>query len=224
MPSKRHPDKRGDKSSAQILLQSELIDVTLVEPLIDSRGGEMEVTLTNPRRKRWQDVVVRLKEVGASDGVRRFSILPSYADGGYRIDEIPPLGSLARRFSLRPLHADVGSVTEIEVSLEFRDAQELKAVFSVRVEARPEVYAALGAAEWLRERLLAGYEELEQTGRRTHRKLGGSWPSPESLEPARLALGEESFRKLFEVLQLGARVADGISRKPGGGSGGDKSS
>lgn len=199
----------------QTLLKTRLIDVTLVQPLVQGRTGEIRVTLTNRGGRSLPAGVLRVQEAGGRDPAR-FAVVPPYEDGGYRLDEVPAEGTVARSFCLRPVDAEVGADTDFEVSFESPDGPVLRELFVARIEARSEVYAAIGAVAWLRERLLAAYDELEETGRRAHESMGGTWPANDAADPARVVLGEESFRRVFELVQLGARIIDGVAKKTPG--------
>jgi hypothetical protein len=216
-----------------------LFKVTVVQPLIEARTGELRVeVMTNALERSVSGVMLRLQEVTGTTypGARRFAIVPPFEDGGYAIREIRPGARLERTFSVRPVEAEVGSVTQFEVSLGFcrevrpepyreresyGSAQEpvyedITGSFSLRLEARPEVYAALGAIERVRDGLLRAYEDLQETGRRTQEKHGSTWPATPPLE-AQVALSQDSFQRLFEAIEVGVRIVDNLSRRSRGG-------
>ncbi len=195
----------------ETLLKKRMIDVVLVQPLVEGRTGEIRVTLRNPNPHVLAPGLLRVRESGA--GAPRFVIVPSADEGGYRIDELPESGWVQRTFCLRQVDAQVGIQSDLVVSFESDHAPPVEAVFSVRTEARSEIYAAIGAVEWLRTRMLAAYDELEETGRQTHEQMGGVWPANDAIDPARVLLGEESFRRVFEMVQLGARMIEGVAKK-----------
>ena len=196
-------------------------DVVLLQPPVEGRTGEALITIRNENQERElsvRHVVVREVTGGSSRESRRFAVIPAEEDGGYRGITVPAQGSKALSFCLRPLEAaEVGTSTAFDVEVVIGDTK-LHESLTVQVEARPEVYAALGAVEWLREKMLTTYREMQQKGRETQRDRRMTWPSAEPADPVGVALGEESFRKVFEAIQLGARILDGIGRKSGSGS------
>lgn len=218
MLSAPRPERKRLKSG---VLKSEWLTPTVVQPLVEARTGEVQVTFKNPLKKSLRGIVMKLQEEGGNAPVaaRRFAVVPSFEDGGYQIDEIEPETTVTRTFCLRPVEANVGTETQFEATVESGEERIGKPI-PVRVEARPEVYAAVGAAEWLRERLLAVYDELQRIGLETHKGLGETWPGAAPADPARVALSGESFKRVFEAIQLGVRIVDSISRKSGGAGGG----
>jgi hypothetical protein len=213
-----------------------IFDVSLVQPVVEARTGEVRVQVTNPTSEELRDVTLRFEEItGEVREARRFAIIPSVDDGGYVIPVIEPGGTASRTFCLRPVQASVGSVTEFEASLEPRVSDdgkriaaarlpELKsAAFVVRVEARPEMYAAVGAAEWLRDSVLRAYDELQQKGRTTYQERGFTRPGMKPVDAPRVVLSEKTFETIFQAIEVGVRIADGIVRRSGSGDGGGKS-
>ncbi len=210
-----------------------IFDVSLVQPVIEARTGEVRVQVTNPTDAELRDVMLRFEEItGEMREARRFAIIPSSDDGGYAIPVIEPGGTESRTFCLRPVQAPVGSVTEFQASLEPRvdDHGERSAAgklpdlesaaFSVRVEARPEMYAAVGAAEWLRDALLRAYDELQEKGRTTYQERGFTRPGMQPADAPRVILSEKTFETIFQAIEVGVRIADGIARRSGSGGGG----
>lgn len=205
-----------------------VLEVVPVQPVVGGTTGEVRVRVRNPTDEPWQGVAIAIHEVTTSPAARRFVVVPSAEDGGYVIDEISAKKSVERSFCLRPVEADVGSQTDFKVSLLGADErggkrrsralggmQSRELAFAVRVEARPETYAAIGAAEWLRETLLSAYERMQETGRRTQAKRDMTWPDPTSTDAGRVALGEKSFQALFEAVELGVRVARNLGKRGG---------
>lgn len=219
----------GSRMSEETRLKTETFEVVLVQPLIEGRIGELRVIARNTTSSPLRSVVLRLEEVvdGSCATPKRTVIVPSFEDGGYPIHEMAPGTQAARSFCLRPVQA-AGDV-ELEVSLESSAESEesegavvrQRAHFSARVELRPEIYAALGAVERLAEWLLALYEELQRAGRATHE--GDAMAGRGSVEAARIALGPDSFNRVFDAIDASVRVADGLLRRPGGSANGGSS-
>ena len=226
----------------------------VVYPVVDSRIGELTIQVTNPTEVPMQRVSVRVREA-ATTGAPFFSVTPSADYGGYAIPTIEPGKSVPLAFCVRPVQAEIGREYRFQVVAVFsledaksRDRRaraagrgegqgragyeegnvkmlQQEAQFKLPVEARPEVYAAIGALESLRARLLSGYDSLVAKGRDTHDALGTVLPGGSAVEPAHVALDPGSFRFLFEALELGVRVlnvpADRARRTSGGGQGGN---
>lgn len=208
-----------------------VLEVVPVQPVVGSGTGEVRVRVRNPSEEAWSGLAIAVREVTGttSPAARRFVVVPSVEDGGYAIDEIAPGATVERTFCLRPVEAEVGSRTTFEASLGPQGERESKRrgramagghpltlAFEIAVEARPETYAAIGAAEWIRETLLSAYEQMQETGRRTQATRGFTWPDPSSADAGRMALGEKSFQALFEAVEIGVRVARNLGKRGDG--------
>jgi len=187
-----------------VLGKNHAFRVDLVEPLVDARVGEIVVTLKNKGERNLPGGRLTLRDLGGPQNPA-FAVTPSSRDGGYQVDAVP-LGGTPRAFCLRPLQAEVGRKYPVEVAFTPCDGKALTLVVAVAVEARPEVYAAIGAIDVVRRNLLAGYEHLVAAGKQAHQAQGTILPGGRPIEAAPVALGPGSFQFVMEALELGLRV------------------
>ncbi|MFQ5668748.1 MAG: hypothetical protein ACE5I7_20295 [Candidatus Binatia bacterium] len=219
----------------QPLLETDILLVMPVHPVIDVRIGELSVKVKNPTQQPMRDVTVALRNA-TSSGTPAFTVTPSFEDGGYKIDTILAEKCETRMFCLRPIQAEVGRNHGMQAVLKFRqgdegpakseeseaELREHQARFEVPVEARPEIYAAIGALESLRAGLSLGYEGLVKRGREKHGALRTVLPGAASVEPARVALSEGSFKFLLEAIELGTRILNVPAQRAKDESGNDQ--
>jgi hypothetical protein len=222
---------------------------TQTQPVVAGRSGEIVVEIENRGEAPLYDVAVRLREATRSEsgGGQRLSTIPPF-DDGYHVDRIAGRARRQWTFAVRPLVNEAGLVVPMDLQVEsldevswerrlFRMArgeshgmehlqpERVTGTFTVEIEARPEVYVAIGALELARRWVEKGYEGLKELGRDTHRALQTTLPGEAPIEPARVALSEDSFRGLFEVIGMGVRVFEAAKRNFGSeGSGGGSSS
>jgi hypothetical protein len=158
-----------------------------------------------------------------------FAITPSQDDGGYDLARIPATG-IQRRFCIRPVHAEVGHTYKIEVVLQSYPEEEparrrrpepaamaapvMLSERRIEVQARPEVYAAIGAVETLRDGLLKRYGEWVNKGRKANKDFQTMLPRTPSPDAVHVALGERSFEFLMQALDLGLRVVQTPAQRP----------
>jgi len=219
------------------------------QPVVAGRSGEVVIELENRGEAALRDVVVRLREATSSerDTGRRLSTIPPFEDG-YHVDHVAGRSKRRWMFALRPLVNESGLVVPMELQIESMDElswqrmilrsarsvpsdlellrpERLTGTFDVEIEARPEVYVAIGALELARRWVEKGYDGLKELGRDTHRALQTTLPGGAPIEPARVALSEDSFRGLFEVIGMGVRVFEAAKRSFGsdGSEGGSSS-
>jgi hypothetical protein len=229
---------------------------TMAQPVVAGRSGEVVIEIENRADEALHDVRLGLRETGiSSDGAgRHLATIPPF-DDGYCLTKLN--GRVKRRFTfaVRPLHAESGIKVPMELHVEaypeptleyamrkVRDWRtpsaaklepeqrqlQLQGGFEIDIEARPEIYAAIGALELARRWVEKGYDGLKELGRETHQNLQTTLPGGTPIEPARVALSEDSFRGLFELVGAGVRVFEAARRNLGGdgsgGSGGGSSS
>jgi hypothetical protein len=201
-----------------------------IREIIDGDAGEFAVKVLNRSERALPGGRLSLRDRGAAKAPL-FAITPSQEDGGYDLARIP-VGGIRRTFCIRPVHAEVGHHYDIEVVLQARgDAKpaprerdrgepagesegEQSARFRVEVLARPEVYAAIGAVETLRDTLLDRYKEWIAKGRATNRNFETMLPRSPSPDAVQVALGRQSFDFLMQALDLGLRIVQAPTRPP----------
>lgn len=234
-----------------LVIDTARLSVTAMQtqPVVAGRSGEIVIELENRGEAALRDVVVRLREptAGESGGGQRLSTIPPFEDG-YHVDHMA--GRTKRRwtFAIRPLVNESGFAVPMELQVESMDElswqrmmlratrsesfgmehlkpERLTGTFDVEIEARPEVYVAIGALELARRWVEKGYDGLKELGRDTHRTLQTTLPGGAPIDPARVALSEDSFRGLFEVIGMGIRVVEAAKRNFGsdGSTGGSSS-
>ena len=203
---------------------------TVVEPVVDGRMGEWSVSVHNTSDRAVAGCL-SLRDSGSATAPW-FHITPPGEHGGYFLREIRPGDRLDRHFSLRPVNAEVGKSYRVRVLFEplVDDAEGRTRLaapvtlgeFEVSVRARPEVYAAIGAVEKLRQRLHAGYRECIAEGEKAQGRTASMLPSSPD-DHIEVPLREQSFDFLLRALDLGLRVVQAPARRRSstGGSGGD---
>jgi hypothetical protein len=192
--------------------QNEVLTADLVEPIVESRVGEIVVTVKNPQATDQPGGKLTLRDLSAATAPA-FAITPASVDGGYDVGVIPA-GGTTRTFCVRPVHAEVGRTYYLELALTPPQGTPSVLPLQVKVDARPEVYAMLGAIDGLRSRLLSGYDNLVAAGRDVHEQHGTVLPGGRPIEPARVALHHSSFNFAMQAIELGLRVLRVPGQKP----------
>lgn len=192
--------------------QNDSLAADLVEPIVDARVGEIVITVKNSQSAPQAGGTLTLRDLSPANAPA-FAITPAGVDGGYDVSPIP-VGGTTRTFCVRPVHAEVGRTYYLEVALTPRDGTASVLRLSVKVDARPEVYAMLGALEGVRTRLLDGYDNLIASGKQVHEQHGTVLPGGRQVEPARVALNHSSFNFAMQALELGLRVLRVPGQRP----------
>lgn len=185
------------------------LEIDSVTPVVQGREGEIHVTATNEGRMR-----VHRLDIAVAASSPGLSITPSVEHGGYVITTgLEPGEKICRPFLVRAVTADAGRSIRLTANAKFVDEKTgiagedaVPRSTDIKIEARPEVYAALGAADAIRDGLKELYEKAKERGRENEGKykshLAGGTPS----EPLQVALGEEAFRWALSMVELGTRL------------------
>jgi hypothetical protein len=201
-----------------------------VRPIVDGGTGEIAVEVLNDSDRALPGGRLSLRDRGSAKAPL-FAITPAQDDGGYELARIP-VGGIRRMFCVRPVQAEVGHRYDIDIVFErHADAKAVErertradktaapdrtlvARSFVNVEARPEVYAAIGAVETLRDELLKRYKDLVHKGRETNKRFETMLPRSPSPDAVHVALGRQSFDFLMQALDLGLRVVQAPAQRP----------
>lgn len=212
--------------------------VTPPHPIVvDTRVAEVQVAFENTLSQSVYEATLGIRPARQASA---FAVTPSLEEGGYVLGEVEPGQQLTRTFCVRPVEAEVGRKYTMHVVLQYRirreqtrgqecvlsEVMEPPHEFHIDVEARPEVYAVIGALETLRGSLEKTYESFVDTGRSTHKDLKTALPRGEKVDIPRVALSKGSFKFLLEAVEVGSRLLNIPLRRSekDGGDGGDGNS
>ena len=175
-----------------------IIDAVVTRAVVDGQYGEITVTVVPDAKLEAVSVSATAQ---ATDGgtVAPLALIP---DSGYAVATADQGVALARLFAVKPVAAEAGKTYAVQVQLAWKGGTLGKSV-QVPVEARPEVYAAIGAVEHLRRTLLGAYESFKQVGKTVHQNT----TLPDSGgEPARQALHPETFQWALSMVEMGTKL------------------
>jgi len=110
--------------------------------------------------------------------------------------------TVIRSFAIKPVDAEAGKTFQANAKVTWTGGNET-ATAEIFVEARPEVYAAIGAAETVRAQLLDFYNNAKQKGREVHEQTA----LPESKgDPTSRALQPTSFQWALQMVEMGTKL------------------
>ncbi|MFN8545975.1 MAG: hypothetical protein U0807_17465 [Candidatus Binatia bacterium] len=182
-----------------------LIEAHVTKAVVDGEYGEITVTLRPTADVGPVALTVREAAIATTDGADAppgLAFLPS--DEGYVVAGIKADESCSRAFAVKPIGAEAGKTYTVEASATSGDTRLASTRLAIFVEARPEVYAALGAVEHLRRTLLGAYEALKQVGRDVHREHGTVLPNTR-VEAPQKTLEPESLQWALDMVEQGTR-------------------
>ena len=189
----------------------------MTTPVVDGQAGVMSVTIENTDSFALKKLKVGVQPSGNNAPGTLFQFIPSPQQRrwSYRLKILDAGESATLPFAVIPIDAETGRTYEVEVAARWQAYDEDTRSFvpqvptpvrlKIHLEARPEVYLAIGAADVLRRTLLQTYEALTQSGRDSHSKARTTLPSTPS-DPARTAFGENSFDWAMSMVELGSRL------------------
>ena len=180
------------------------IDVT--QAVTDGQFGELTITFRNDTTAAVNGATLYVSHNGVitPDAQGSLAYIPAKTDGGYAVPgPIAAGASVSRVFAVKPVDAEAGKTYDALVEATPQGGATQSAHQQMFVEARPEIYAAIGAAERLRQTLLNSYEDFKQTGRQVHQETA----LPETGgEPANEALQPSSFQWALSAIEFGTRL------------------
>jgi hypothetical protein len=151
-----------------------MLKAVLTKAVTDGQSGEVAVSFRPERDASGVRLTVTMAVEGAAE---RLAFIPTADHGGYLLERVAAGTRVDRVFTVKPIDAEVGSIHRCRAHARFAAGEEHSAEFAVHVEARPEVYAALGAVEHARRVLVGAYDSLKQLGKEVHRGAGTVLPS-----------------------------------------------
>lgn len=178
-----------------------MLKAVLTKAVSDGESGEVAVSFTPDRSA----TNVRLSVSAGLAGTQRLAFVPDAHDGGYLLDTVVAGARVDRVFTVKPIDAEVGSDHRCVAYARFSDdTEERSAEFVVHIDARPEIYAALGAVEHLRRVLVGAYDSLKQLGKEVHRGSGTVLPSTPK-DAVHETLHPDSVKWALDMIEQGTR-------------------
>jgi hypothetical protein len=148
-------------------------------------------------------VVLSVRDVTADPEVEgELAFLPARDDGGYHLPAVADGASARRTFAIKPVDAEAGKTYRAEGSATWGGGEQHNRL-PVKVEARPEVYAVIGAASRAREFLLDQYRECVEAGRKASNT---ALPTTHG-DPGSMLLDERTFQWALGLVEAGTRLA-----------------
>jgi hypothetical protein len=182
---------------------SVILEIT--KAVVDGEFGELKLTFTNSSAGPVTGLKLSVKDNGpvSPNALGSLVYLPAEADGGYLIPGSVAQGAqVSRLFAIKPVDAEAGKTFAAVGSATWSGGSE-SANAQVFVEARPEVYAAIGAGERMRQVLLGAYENFKAAGRAVHQET--ALPDTKG-EPASYALQPTTFQWALGLIEQGTKA------------------
>ena len=179
-----------------------IIQAHVTKAVVDGQYGEVAVTFVPDDKLEGVQVSAASKATDAGTGTApALRFIPD--NEGYSLPAADKGVTVTRVFAIKPVGAEVGKTYVAEIRVSAKGTTTAATSFEVPVEARPEVYAALGAVEHLRRTLLGAYESFKQVGKTVHQ---GTVLPDTGGEPATQALHPETFQWALSVVEMGTRL------------------
>src|SRR5438045_2942011 len=143
-----------------------IIDAVVTKAVVDGQYGELTVTVVPDDKLEGVNLSAVAQSTTDTGGgtVAPLALVP---DSGYAVAAADKGVALSRMFAIKPVAAEAGKTYTVQAQVTWKGGT-LSKVVQVPVEARPEVYAAIGAVEHLRRTLLGAYESFKQVGKTVH--------------------------------------------------------
>jgi hypothetical protein len=180
------------------------VSIEIVRTVVDGAMGEIAVTYHNTGGAAVADVRITVSDGGpvSANATGHLLYLPGTSDGGYLVASVAAGGSVSKSFAVKSVDAEAGKTFQANAQVSLVSGDETASA-EIFVEARPEVYAAIGAAETLRAQLLDFYNNAKQKGREIHEDTA----LPESKgDPAARALQATSFQWALQMVEAGTKL------------------
>lgn len=178
--------------------------IQIVRTVVDGAIGELTITYENQSGAVANDVVIKAAHGGAitPNSAGHLGYLPGATEGGYAVGNVAAGATVVRSFAIKPVDAEAGKTYQVDATVTFVGGNE-NASANVFVEARPEVYAAIGIADTVRAQVLELYNNAKQKGRDAHE--GTSLPETRG-DPTARALQPTSFQWALQMIELGTKM------------------
>jgi hypothetical protein len=187
-----------------------IFDAHVTKPVVDGQYGEVTVTLVPDDDLDDVKLALAAKPVDpTTSAVPPLGFLPDM--DGYLVAKATKGAPLTRVFAVKPIGAEAGKTYVADITLTVKGAQTATKSVTVPVEARPEVYAMLGAAEHLRRIALGAYESFKQVGKSVHQ--GTALPETGG-DPLTQPLKPESFQWALSMVERGVQLMRETAAKP----------
>jgi hypothetical protein len=191
-----------------------ILEAHVTKAVVDGQYGEVSVTCVTDDALENLQITVSTKPTDPNaPATPALGFLPD--NDGYVLPAVAKATTVTRAFAIKPVAAEAGKTYVGEVQVTWKGGTPVAKTFSVPVEARPEVYAALGAVEHLRRTFLGAYESLKQVGKTVHQ--GTTLPDSGG-EPVAQALRPETFQWALSMVEMGTQIFR--QNVPSGTSGG----
>jgi len=179
--------------------------IQILRTVVDGAMGEITVTFENKTGAPCTAVKITVEDGGAvsPNAEGHLGYLPASTDGGYDVGTVAVNETVVRSFAVKPVDAESGKTYQANAKVEFSGGGPETATAEIFVEARPEVYAAIGAAETLRAQFLELYNNAKQKGREIHEDT--ALPDTKG-DPTSRALQPTSFQWALQMVELGTKV------------------
>jgi hypothetical protein len=180
------------------------ITLNVTRTVVDSQFGEVAVQFVNSTERDLDGVSLFLTDGGpASESAQgHLAYIPAEEQGGYQFATVAAGQTIERTFAVKPIDAEAGKQYRCVATAAWGEQQEIASTI-VDVEARPEVYASIGAAEFIREQLLNLYQTAKERGKAAHQDT--ALPDTKG-EPATAALDTETYRWALRMVELGTKM------------------
>jgi hypothetical protein len=178
----------------------------ILMPVVDGQVGVMEVVFENSGSAAINGLklfVVHNGVPAGSEAMGSLAYLPSQPDGGYVVDSLAAGASVRRSFAVLPKDAEAGKTYSAQITASYAGSDPVVITAEIYVEARPEVYAMIGAAERLRQVMLGAYDNFKDVGRQVSK--GKAMPDTQG-EYGHLALQPGTFHWALGMVQNGTRL------------------
>ncbi len=178
--------------------------IQVVRTVVDGAIGELTVTHVNSSGVAETGVRITVDHGGAisSNAAGHLAYIPGSTDGGYEVGVVAAGATVVRSFGVKPVDAEAGKTYQINASVSSAGGAE-SATAELFVEARPEVYAALGLAETVRAQALDFYTNAKQKGREVHE--GTALPETKG-DPTSRSLQPTTFQWALQMVELGTKL------------------
>lgn len=192
----------------QLVYRGEIMAITVdvVRTVVDGEMGELQVTFKNDTNAAVNGLRLSVSDNGpvSPNALGSIGYLPSKSDGGYVVaGSVAANAEIVRTFAMKPIDAEAGKTFAANVAAEWTGGGPQTLAIQIFVEARPEVYAAIGAGERLRQAVLAAYDNFKDAGRQVHKDT--ALPDTKG-EPASYALQPATFQWALGLIEQGTKL------------------
>jgi hypothetical protein len=179
-------------------------EIKVLRTVVDGAIGELKVTFENKSGGKLDEVRMAVEHGGpvSPDAAGHLAYVPGTAEGGYAVGSVAAGATVERVFAVKPIDAEAGKTYKADATVSFKGGTE-SASAELFVEARPEVYAAIGAVETLRAQFLDLYNNAKEKGREVHEHTA----LPETKgDPASRVLQPTSFQWALQMVEVGTKM------------------